>query len=97
MVVQVNKYSARELRLLSLGSLIKALQNDPDLGRSSSDPPQILQSIYVATGCDYISFFSEIGKATFLRYFHQYAHCITAGIDACAPGVWLMTVGNLGC
>ena len=39
--------------------------NDPDLG------PQILQTINVTTGCDYVSFFSQIGKSTFLRFFFQ--------------------------
>jgi len=33
----------------------------------------------VCTGCDYISFFSQLGKATFLRYFFQYASFITGG------------------
>ena len=39
--------------------------------------PQIFQTIFVATGCDYISFFSGIGKATFLRY--QHAEFISSG------------------
>ena len=65
MVVQVNKYSAIELQLLSLDSVTKALQNDLDMDQlNSSDLPKILQSISVATGCDYIYFFSEIRKAT---------------------------------
>jgi len=41
--------------------------------------PQIFHTIFVATGCDYISFFSEIGKATFLRYFYQHAEFIFSG------------------
>ena len=38
---------------------------------------QTLQTLFVCTGCDYISFFSGMGKATFLRYFFQYASFIT--------------------
>ena len=38
-----------------------------------------IQTIFVATGCDYISFFSGIGKATFLRYFYQHAEFISSG------------------
>jgi len=41
--------------------------------------PFIIQTIYVCTGCDYISFFSQIVKTTFLRYFFQYASFITSG------------------
>ena len=37
----------------------------------------ILQTLYVSTGCDYISFFSGNGKSTFLRYFFQHASFIT--------------------
>lgn len=66
-VVQLNKYDSREMRYLSLSGLNDALLNDPDLGfLSSQDLPQILQALYISTGCDYISFFSGIGKATFI-------------------------------
>ncbi len=40
---------------------------------------QIFQSLFVSTGCDYISFVSENGKATFYRYFYQNAEFITSG------------------
>lgn len=33
--------------------------------------------MFVVTGCDYISFFNGIGKATFLRCFFQHAQFIT--------------------
>ena len=33
----------------------------------------------MGTGYDYTSFFSQLGKATFLRYFFQYASFITGG------------------
>ena len=69
-LVQISIYSARELRILRMSSLRKAMQNDPDLGKlSQANLPQIFQTIYVATGCDYVSFFSQIGKSTFLRFF----------------------------
>ena len=41
--------------------------------------PQILQTLFVVSGCDNISFFSRLGKATFLRYFYQYASFISSG------------------
>ena len=86
-VVQVSTYSAREMKFLHLSSLTAAFKNDPDLARIDHKIlQQIIQTIYATTGCDYISFFSEIGKATFLRYFFQYAAFITAGSDPETPG-----------
>ena len=41
--------------------------------------PQIFQTIFVASGCDYISFFSGIGKANFLRYFFKHDEFISSG------------------
>lgn len=60
-----------------------ALQHDPDLAALPSHViPQVLQTLYVTSGCDYISFFSGIGKATFLRYFYSYANFITSNSSA---------------
>ena len=85
-IVQINKYSARELKFLSLLSLKIALENDPDLGLLHSyDLIQILQRIYVCTGCDYVSFFSGIGKATFMRYFQ---HSVRSSVEAQTLAHW---------
>ena len=86
-IAQVNPFSSRELRLLHLSNLIGALEKDPDLGKiSTSELPQILQTLYVCTGCDYVSLFSRLGKATFLRYFFQYATFITGKSSLSTPG-----------
>ena len=78
-VVQVSPVNSKECHLSALNS---ALANDPDLaGLDTTELAQILQTLFVCTGCDYISFFSGLGKATFLRYFFQYATFIT-GINA---------------
>ncbi len=37
------------------------------------------QTLFVTTGCDYVSFFNGMGRATFLRYFYQFAEFITSG------------------
>ena len=37
----------------------------------SNSLPQIMQTLFVCTGCDYVSFFSGFGKVSFLRYFFQ--------------------------
>ena len=40
-----------------------------------------MRILFVCSGCDFISFFSHLGKATFLRYYFQLANFITsAGI-----------------
>ena len=85
-IVQVSTYSAQELRLLNLSNLISALQNDPDLAHvNPSVLAKVMQTIYVVTGCDYISFFSQIGKATFVRYFYQYTSCALIGVQIKQP------------
>ena len=79
-IIRISAYNSKDLCFLKLTAFIEALKNDPDL--SALQPnllPQILQTLFVATGCDYISFFSGIGKATFLRYFFQHSEFITSG------------------
>ena len=58
--------------------LTAALSNDPDLASiAAATHTKVVQTLFVVTGCDYISFFSGMGKATFLRYFFQHAEFIT--------------------
>ena len=86
-IVQVSAVSSRQMKLLNLTELVSALQRDPDLaGIDSALLPQILQTLFVVSGCDYISFFSRIGNATFMRYFFQYASFVTAGDHTSTPG-----------
>lgn len=87
-LVQISPINSRELRLLNLTNLVDAMRRDPDLAAiNPTILPQVLQTLYVVSGCDYISFFRGIGKATFLRYFCQHAPFITG----CLPN----TVGTL--
>ena len=68
------------LQLIDLPGLMSALNNDPDLAKlNSSLLGEILQALYAVSGCDYTSFFFQIGKSTFLKYFYQYASFITGG------------------
>ena len=85
-VVQVNKQNSSSTKYLHLTALISALHRDPDLSATDhSIIPDIMQTLYVVTGCDYISFFSEIGKTSFMCNFYQYAPFISGGEDA-MPG-----------
>ena len=82
-VVQINLYSSKQLQFLHLSNLKTALKHDPDLSTIPNDIlPKIFQVLYACTGCDYISFFKGIGKATFIPYFFQYAHFISSGKEA---------------
>ena len=85
-IIQISLYNSKDLRYLHLNSFITVLKSDPDLCAISSNLiPQVIQTIFVVTGCDYVSFFSGIGKATFMRYFFQYAEFISSGTDT-TPG-----------
>ena len=79
-MIRINTYNSKDLCFLHLSSLINALNRDPDLSSvESSLLPRIHQTLFVVTGCDYISFFRGIGKATFMRYFFQHSEFITSG------------------
>lgn len=79
-MVQISPVNSREIRFLDFRALNIALQNDPDLATVPSPIlPLVIQTLFVCTGCDYISFFSQLGKATFLRYLFQHASFITSG------------------
>lgn len=85
-IVQLNKYTSKELKYFDFSAFQEVLRKDPDLSTIPSNLlPQVFQSLFVTTGCDYTSFFSEIGKATFYRYFYQDAEFISSG-NAAVPG-----------
>ena len=66
-IVQLSKSTDDKARMTKL---ITALSMDPDLPQIPSiTRPQVLQTLYVATGCDYTSFFTGLGKVTFLATF----------------------------
>ena len=75
-LVQISPINSKDKKFVSLSALHEALCNDSDLAcLESAKPAQILQTIFVYTGCDYISF-CGIGC-----YFFQHASFIT-GVNA---------------
>ena len=68
--VRITVFSSQEHRYLSLKKLTRSLQGDPEL---SSIPgkilPKVLQTLFISTGCDYVSYFAGFGKSTFLKIF----------------------------
>ena len=79
-IVQLNKYTSKEIKFLHLPALLQAIGKDPDLSFIPNNLlPQMLCTLFVVTGCDYTSFFSRIGKTTFYRYLFQHTKFITSG------------------
>ena len=77
-IVQISDMNSRELKLLYMKRLRAVLSNSPDLANvAEATHSKVLQTLFVVTGCDYVSFFSGLGKATFLRCFFQHAEFIT--------------------
>ena len=84
-LVRLSTFSSIEQCFLDPQALLRSIWNDPDL--ASVDQTKIaliFQTLFIATGCDYISFFHGIGKATFLGTLYEYSEFITAGTTA--PG-----------
>ena len=80
--MQANTQKNRELKLLSMKHLIAAFSNDPDIVNvAAATHTQVMQTLFVVTGCDYISFFNGIGKATFLKYFFQHSDFISGDLQ----------------
>ena len=77
-IVQLNVHYSAEKKYVSLNNLNEALINDPDLCSLHREGLcLILQSLFISTGCDFISYFKSFGKATILNVFFQYANFIS--------------------
>ena len=87
-VIQLSSVNSQEVKIINLSKFALTLKNDPDMvGISCELVPKIMQTIYIATGCNYISFFNNLGKSTFLKYFFEYSSFITAGTNINTPGM----------
>ena len=59
---------------LHLNQLLTDLGGDPSLALiPASIRPQVLQTLFIASGCDYISFFAGFGKTSVLKCFYENA------------------------
>ena len=66
------------MQFLDMLALIKAFQNDPDLATiDTTILPQVMQTLFVSTGCDYTTFFVKLERPLFCSIFFQYAPFIT--------------------
>ena len=87
-LVQLSFFTSVELSLLDIQALKRAFMNDPDLASiPTSVIGDIIQNLYiVSTGCDFISFFTGIGKATFLNTLYEYCSFICSNTED-IPGI----------
>ena len=72
--VRLDMPGSKERQYLDLNRLYDCVQRDPDL---SAIPPHdranAILAWYVASGCDFTSFFAGLGKATTFKALHQHA------------------------
>ena len=81
-IVQLSPSSASlpfsQSKFLLLNRLRQALHQDLDLADIDQESlTSVFQMLFITTGCDYISFFARLGKATFLNTLFQNASFIT--------------------
>ena len=76
--VQLSPITSCEQMFLHLNQLHEALNADPDLALVPIGlRANVLQTLFICSGCDYISFFAGFGKATVMKHFFQNAWFIT--------------------
>ena len=76
--VQINVPHSQTKLYVHLNNLVKALQLDPDLASlERSELARTFQMLFITSGCDYVSYFAGLGKASFFQTFFQHAAFIT--------------------
>ena len=62
------------MKYIDMHKMLQCFKHDPDLAPLHQHKlGSIMLQFYILTGCDYISFVSGTGKATFLKIFFQHA------------------------
>ena len=75
---------------------MKCLSADPDLAQiPQCERPRAMQTLYIATGCDYISFFRGLGKVSFLSTFFQHATFIAGQSDTVLGSIGRVSVDDM--
>ena len=93
-MVGLSPFTSLENRYLDMQALIKAFTDDPDLAPiPSSLAPAVIQMLFVCTGCDFMSFFNGLGKASFLATLFEYSELICSNSSQ-IPGTLANTDPN---
>ena len=78
--IQLKEHSKDIKRYIRMGAFLQVIENNPDLAHVPTQRrPMVLQATYVATSCDYISYFKGIGKVFFRNVLFQQAKFIMGG------------------
>lgn len=86
-IVKLSPFNTVQHRYLDLRRLNHALSNDPDLASlCRSQIPAVIQKLFICPGCDFVSFFTGYGKATFLATLFQHCEFITSNGHPSQPG-----------
>ena len=92
--ILLGNISSPELRLLHLIQLIHNFKSDPDLSLAPQPLiPCVIQTRFICSGCDNVSFFVGPRKATIMKHFFQNAWFITGSQDI--PGTLAHTRPDL--
>ena len=76
-IIQLSKSSLDDAKFIYLNKLVDAINSDPDISLiATAQRPQALQTLYIATGSDYTSFFQGLGKVSFLKTFFRHSRFI---------------------
>jgi hypothetical protein len=79
-VVQINMPGSQLQKYISVNKLAEELVLDQELNAAlNSLAPKYLHIVYVCSGCDYVSYFTKLGKPTFYRLAFKYADFIWNG------------------
>ena len=77
-IIQLSVHYSAEKRYLHLNHLRSAFLTDPDFNPLPRDHIcLIMQSLFICTGCDFVSYFKSFGKATIANIFLQHASFIS--------------------
>lgn len=78
-VVQINPPHIED-KYIHLNQLLEKFKDDTDLACLHRETlGKVLQTAFIVSGCDYLSFFSGYGKAAFFNSLFQYSEFITGG------------------
>ena len=68
--IQISLLSSLSARFLHLNKLNQVLCTNPGLVMVQQTPrAQVLQTLFICSGCDYISVFADFGKCTLMKCF----------------------------
>ncbi len=76
--VQINVTHSQTKLYVYFNNLVKALELDPDLASLERyELAKTFQMLFITSGCDYVSYFAGLGKASFIQAFFQHAAFIS--------------------